>query len=148
MLFGGSTNGPLNLSPAAFSQSWPETPYPHPKASRLSRFYEGVAVTATDATPVARNILQARCEVTTDSIASPVNASISADNSALAVIGQGGWKNRDPTLVVYLLDIDPDADESDQEDGINSYGDFNNIVIEPGPELGCAPRVWQCLHGK
>ena len=44
---------------------WTATPRPHPKSTRLSRFRNDVTTSATDDTPLARTILQARCEVQT-----------------------------------------------------------------------------------
>ncbi|KAL1940225.1 hypothetical protein VTO73DRAFT_9177 [Trametes versicolor] len=135
--------------------AWPDTPHPHPKTTRLSRFREGITTSVTDATPLARTIYQARCEVAADIISCPVSAAIAADSSALALIGAGGWKNRDPMLTIFLLDEhtpataqddkedaakddEGDSDEEDDDDDddggvrICSNTGFRYMVLEPG----------------
>lgn len=61
---------------------------------------------------------------------------ISADCSALALVGAGGWKNRDPTLTIYYLDepaaANADDDEDDDGEEIRSYGGFRRMALEPG----------------
>ncbi|OJT15004.1 hypothetical protein TRAPUB_8447 [Trametes pubescens] len=115
---------------------WPGSPHPHPKTTRLSRFRDGITPSVTDATPLARTIYQARCEVAADTVATPVSAAISADCSALALVGAGGWKNRDPTLTIYYLDepaAAPNDDEDDAErEEIRAYGGFRRMALEPG----------------
>ncbi|KAL1940228.1 hypothetical protein VTO73DRAFT_9180 [Trametes versicolor] len=98
-------------------KAWPDTPHPHPKTSRLSRFREGITTSVTDASPLARTIYQARCEVSAENISCPVSAAIAADSSALALIGAGGYKDRDPMLTIFLLDEQtPTSTQHDRED--------------------------------
>ena len=81
-------------------------------------------------------ILQARCEVTDDSICSPVNAAMSPDYSALVLLSAGGWKNRDPVLSLYLLDDGTAGHEEDddEEESIETitYDEYRCVTIEPG----------------
>ena len=117
--------------PAPWTQSHP----PHPKSTRLSRFRDDVIPSATDATPFARTIYQARCEVTSDTIACPVTSAIASDSSVLAIAGQGGWKHRDPVLSLYLLDegtANPDAGAD--SDGARTYQKplWRFMSVEPG----------------
>ncbi|KAI1797004.1 hypothetical protein LXA43DRAFT_1079300 [Ganoderma leucocontextum] len=114
---------------------WTQSQHPHPKSTRLSRFRDNVVPSATDMTPFARTIYQARCEVTSDTIACPVTAAIASDSSALAIAGQGGWKHRDPVLSIYLLD-EGSADQGggDDEDGADTYQKqlWRFMSVEPG----------------
>ncbi|OSC97741.1 hypothetical protein PYCCODRAFT_1447858 [Trametes coccinea BRFM310] len=106
---------------------WTESRPRHTKSTRLSRFRDGVRPSVTDATPRAQMIYDARCEVAADSFPSPIQAAISADSSVLTIIGQGGWKNREPVLGMYLLDAPP----LDNEGG---GGGFRCMVLNPGLE--------------
>ncbi|KAI9061144.1 hypothetical protein FKP32DRAFT_1605097 [Trametes sanguinea] len=137
-LMGRIGQGPIpqatkdELLPAPWTASHP----PHTKSTRLSRFRDGVHPSVTDATPRARMIYEARCEVAADSFPSPIQAAIAADSSVLTIIGQGGWKNREPVLGMYLLDEpqsqaaqggdDGDDDVGDEDHGerIRTYGGF------------------------
>ena len=137
---------------------WTSSPRPNPKSTRLSRFCDGVATSATNDTPLARIILQARCEIQSDPFPCPIDAKISSDSSALAVISQGGWKHRDPILGIHILDEgegqapprhrddrdkdedgDEDEDEDDEDDddedeGADTYAyqHYRSMVLEPG----------------
>ncbi|KAH9859104.1 hypothetical protein C2E23DRAFT_34630 [Lenzites betulinus] len=114
-------------------QPWPDTPHPHSKSSRLSRFREGITTSITDAAPLARTIYEARCEVAADTIACPVSAAIAADASALALLGAGGWKNRDPILTIYLLDEEaPRTAKGDGGVRICTSAGFRYMALEPG----------------
>ena len=117
--------------PAPWTQSHP----PHSKSTRLSRFRDDVIPSATDATPFARTIYQARCEVTSDTTSCPVTSVIASDSSVLAIAGQGGWKHRDPVLSLYLLDegsANPDAGAD--SDGARTYQKplWRFMSVEPG----------------
>ncbi|KAI0719179.1 hypothetical protein C8T65DRAFT_637110 [Cerioporus squamosus] len=126
--------------PSFLPTAWTVSHSPHPKSTRLSRFRDGVTVSATNATPLAQTILQARCEVSADSVNCPIDAAISSDSSALAVIGQAGWKYRDPTLTVFLLDegkggdretrSTPNSEDGDAETWAHRH--FTSMVLEPG----------------
>ncbi|KAL7278958.1 hypothetical protein ACG7TL_006790 [Trametes sanguinea] len=119
---------------------WTESRPRHTKSTRLSRFRDGVRPSVTDATPRAQMIYDARCEVAADSFPSPIQAAISADSSVLTIIGQGGWKNREPVLGMYLLDALPLDNEGcgggndDNRERIRSYGGFRCMVLDPGLE--------------
>ncbi|KAI0351722.1 hypothetical protein OH77DRAFT_1523848 [Trametes cingulata] len=140
----GRERVPKSVREGFFTKPWPESYRPHPKATRLSRFREGVTPSATAATPPAQMIYQARCEVAGDTFPSPLDAVISSDSSVLAVIAQGGWKHRDPVLGMYLLgepaqaqaghNGQEDEDDEDDEDGerVRSHNGFRGMVIEPG----------------
>ncbi|KAI0671382.1 WD40-repeat-containing domain protein [Trametes maxima] len=113
---------------------WTRSPQPHPKATRLARFYEGVTITATETAPLARTILQARCEVSARNEMCPVNAAIASDSSVLAIAGQGGYKNRDPILTFcYLDDRNRSASGDDDDDGeqVYEYGGFRSTTVDP-----------------
>lgn len=97
---------------------WDPTKLPHPKSSRLSRFRPNVTTSVTDATPLAQIVYQARCEITDDRIMQPSKVAISSGQTCLAVLGAGGWKNRDPMLQCHLLD---------DEDHMN-----NEVCFTPG----------------
>ncbi len=115
--------------------SWTESYRPHPKSTRLARFRDGANTSATDTTPIAQTILQARCEISSDDFPCPVNSAISADSSTLAVIGQGGWKHRDPVVSLYILDEteDNDGGEEGQSSRHSLLGrHYRSVVLEPG----------------
>lgn len=123
---------------------WTATPRPHPKSTRLSRFRNDVTTSATDDTPLARTILQARCEVQSDQFPCPIDAKISSDSSAFVIIAQGGWKHRDPVLGIHVLDEGTgqrtrsvysgrDAN-ADGEEGESTYvhQHYRSMALEPG----------------
>ena len=115
---------------------WTRSQPPHEKTTRLSRFRDNVVPSTTNATPFARTIYQARCEVASDTIACPVNAAIASDSSVLAIAGQGGWKHRDPVLSLYLLD-EGSANQTEghgDEDSRNTYQKklWRFMSMEPG----------------
>ena len=91
---------------------WNPALQPHPKSTRLARFRQDVITSYTAATPLAQTVYQARCEITDTSISSPSRMLISPGQGCLAIIGAGGWKNRDPTLHCFLLD---DADHLEKD---------------------------------
>ncbi|KAI0661809.1 hypothetical protein C8Q70DRAFT_1052118 [Cubamyces menziesii] len=136
MFFGRASGEPTRLTDNQLSKPWPDTPHPHPKTTRLFRFRGGVPVTSTADAPIAQTIYQARCEITSDTLNSPINFAMTANASALAVIQQGGWKNREPLLTVYFLDDEADfagkgkADEDDAE--ILSWHGFRYMGLECG----------------
>ncbi|KAI0368806.1 hypothetical protein BV20DRAFT_998200 [Pilatotrama ljubarskyi] len=93
----------------AKTPSWKTSPRPHPYTTRLSRFREGVPSPASDATPLAQLIYQARAELTAHAINNPCAMDLSSGGSILAMAGAGGYKERDPVLRYILLD-GPDRD--------------------------------------
>ncbi|KZT73090.1 hypothetical protein DAEQUDRAFT_762447 [Daedalea quercina L-15889] len=101
--------------PAALRGTGPWSPdlQAHAKSTRLARFRPDVRTSVTDTTPLAQVIYQARCEIADDRISVPSRALISPGQSCLAIIGAGGWKNRDPMLHCYLLD-DPEHIQKDK----------------------------------
>lgn len=88
-------------------EPWDPVLQPHTKSTRLARFRPGVITSYAAPAPLAQVVYQARCEVTDTSIVSPSRMLISPDQSCLAILGAGGWKNRDPYLHCILLN---DAD--------------------------------------
>ena len=93
-------------------EPWDPALQPHPKSTRLARFRPEVTTSYTAATPLAQTIYEARCEITDTSITSPSRMLISPGQGCLAILGAGGWKNRDPTLHCFLLD---DADHMQKD---------------------------------
>lgn len=87
---------------------WRRARLPHTSSSLLSRFRRPFQMSASDATPRAQMIYEARCEITTESIGIPSKMVISPNGACLAVAGAGGWKNRDPSVYFYMLDDDDD----------------------------------------
>ncbi|KII84429.1 hypothetical protein PLICRDRAFT_46338 [Plicaturopsis crispa FD-325 SS-3] len=87
---------------------WDPAQKPHPNSTPMARFRKDPpTLSATADTPLANIIYQARAQVLSDSIASPIQMAISSGKgSCLALLGMGGWKNRSPLLSYYLLDND------------------------------------------
>jgi WD40 repeat protein len=84
---------------------WKDTTKRHPKSSRLARFRPDIAaLTPTSTSPMAMSVYDARCEVWSMPISSPIRLSLSQSNACLGMNAMGGWKNRSPVLYYYLLD--------------------------------------------
>lgn len=84
-------------------EPWSKSMKPHPLTTRLSRFRFGdVTTSATSDQPLANSIYQARCEITSRSIPSPIGLTISANDTILVTHGMGGYRNRSPTLWYYF----------------------------------------------
>jgi WD40 repeat protein len=84
---------------------WKETNKRHPKSSWLARFRPDIAaLTPTLTSPVATSVYDARCEVWSMPINSPIRLGLSQSDVCLAMNAMGGWKNRSPVLYYYLLD--------------------------------------------
>ncbi|KIJ14224.1 hypothetical protein PAXINDRAFT_116270 [Paxillus involutus ATCC 200175] len=77
---------------------------PHHSSTPLARFRNVSNLTATNSTPTAKLLYQARCEVTCRRTSSPVTLRLNQGGSCLAHLSMGGYKNRDPILTYYLLD--------------------------------------------
>jgi len=109
--------GPL---PTLYKEDPPSLSKPHPSTTPLVRFKSQGRHSATSATPAAQTICQARCEVSSIETNRPAaHLVVGAKSRGLAIIGCGGWKERDPQLAVLLLrDEDPD-DEDDLEPPID-----------------------------
>ncbi|KAI0649447.1 hypothetical protein C8Q79DRAFT_999214 [Trametes meyenii] len=86
----------LLLHDFARTTPWTKSPRPHSLSTRLSRFREGVPSSASDATPAAQLIYQARAQLTIDHVSNPYDMSLSSGGSILAMAGASGWKERDP----------------------------------------------------
>lgn len=82
----------------------------HPKSSPLARFRPDLpTLTATPASPLAIFVSDARCEITSDGITSPIRLQLSQGSSCLAMNSMGGYKNRTPVLNYYIIgDDDPE----------------------------------------
>ncbi|KAI0671413.1 quinon protein alcohol dehydrogenase-like superfamily [Trametes maxima] len=105
---------------------WTKSPRPHPLSTRLSRFREGVPSPASDTTPAAQLIYQARAQLSIDHVSNPYAMSLSSGGSILAMAGAGGWKERDPVLRYYLLDEqdDEDLESVDMEPGLSNVARY------------------------
>lgn len=78
---------------------------PHPNSTPLARFRQNLpTLSATAETLTALHVYQARCEIATEDLFSPVGLRLSTSGSFLAYMGCGGWKNRDPALAVFRLE--------------------------------------------
>ncbi|KAL1940229.1 hypothetical protein VTO73DRAFT_9181 [Trametes versicolor] len=111
---------------------WPETPHPHPKTTRLSLFRKDITPSSTDATPLARTIYQARCEVAADTVACPVSAAIATDASILALIGGSETITQGSNLTIYFLDEQTGVNENGKgAERIVSSGGFRYMVLDP-----------------
>lgn len=77
----------------------------HPKTSPLARFRpELPTLTPTSTSPLATIVYDARCDVSSASIISPINLQLSLGSTFLAVNGMCGFKHRSPGLECFLLD--------------------------------------------
>ncbi|CDO74488.1 hypothetical protein BN946_scf184979.g43 [Trametes cinnabarina] len=101
-LYPGAARPPL--PPFARTASWLRSPHPYPWSTRLARFREGLTSYASDATPLAQWVHEARAELTTASTRSPYSMSMSSGGSILAISAATGYKERDPSLRYYLID--------------------------------------------
>ncbi|OJT15006.1 hypothetical protein TRAPUB_8449 [Trametes pubescens] len=114
-------------------KEWPDTLHPHPKTTRLSLFHESIPTSITDATPLARTIYQARCEVAADTVACPLAAAISTDASTLAVVGAGACSNGNNNLTIYFLDEQTGSNGNDKQgQSISDSGGFRYMALDPG----------------
>ncbi|TCD63392.1 hypothetical protein EIP91_005600 [Steccherinum ochraceum] len=96
-------------------------PKPHENSSPISRFRPGgseIAKRITDATPLAQAVYQARFSAYDISTPTPLSMVLPPNSSCLAIIGAGGWKNRDPMLTYYLLDEEGDWAAFCKMDGV------------------------------
>ncbi|KAK7031267.1 hypothetical protein VNI00_013518 [Paramarasmius palmivorus] len=75
---------------------------PSPLTTPLARFSATSTPLPSSAPPEAVAFAQARCEITSDSSCSPIDLCL--DGRILAELGAGGWKNRDPVLMLYDLE--------------------------------------------
>uniref|UniRef100_A0A0W0FUT0 Putative WD40 repeat-like protein n=1 Tax=Moniliophthora roreri TaxID=221103 RepID=A0A0W0FUT0_MONRR len=75
---------------------------PSPYTSPLARFSLNTPPMPTSPSPEGLSFAQARCEITSETFATPL--SMQLRGNILAVLGAGGWKNRDPVLELYDLD--------------------------------------------
>ncbi|OSC98276.1 WD40 repeat-like protein [Trametes coccinea BRFM310] len=96
------------LPPFARTAPWIRSPHPYLWSTRLARFREGLTAYASDATPLAQWVHEARAQLTTDTIRSPYDMSLSSGGSILAISAATGYKERDPSLRYYLLDEQSD----------------------------------------
>ncbi|KAJ2981402.1 hypothetical protein NUW54_g10879 [Trametes sanguinea] len=87
---------------------WIRSPHPYLWSTRLARFREGLTSYASEATPLAQWVHEARAQLTTDSMRSPYDMSLSSGGSILAISAATGYKERDPSLRYYLLDEQSD----------------------------------------
>ncbi|KAG8745502.1 hypothetical protein FRC10_007849 [Ceratobasidium sp. 414] len=112
----------LNMLEGMTPDAWTDSMKRHPKSSPLARFRPKIpALTPTAANPLAMRVYDARCEVQSAHISSPIDLYMSQDNACLALNAMGGWKNRSPALFYYLLN------------GSEQTVDFpNRHFVEPG----------------
>jgi WD40 repeat protein len=101
---------------------WKATTMRHPKSSRLVRFRPGLpALTPTSTNPLAMSVYDARCEVSSLRITTPIKFRMSQGSSVLALNSMNGFKNRSPGLWYFLL-------ESEKE----PLGFLDGRFLEPG----------------
>ncbi|KAF8598017.1 hypothetical protein BDV93DRAFT_354678 [Ceratobasidium sp. AG-I] len=92
------------IMPKMVPDPWTESMKRHPKTSLLARFRPGIpALTPTPANPLAMSVYDARCEITSSEICSPIKLQISQGGSCLALNAMGGYKNRSPVLSYFIL---------------------------------------------
>ncbi|KIK96032.1 hypothetical protein PAXRUDRAFT_774249 [Paxillus rubicundulus Ve08.2h10] len=99
--------GPLgrsNVPPPRLPDPYGPSQKPHHSSTPLARFKNVSNLTATDSTPTAKLLYQARCKVTCRSTSSPVTLRLNPGGSCLAHLSMGGYKNRDLILTCYFLD--------------------------------------------
>ena len=104
---------------------WVDLEKPHAQSSPMARFRKNAVTvpnTITDAQPAAQAVFQARLATCSDTISSPISFDLPPESACLALIGSGGYKNRDPVLSCYLLD-----DDSEEDDVI-----CRSVTINPG----------------
>ncbi|KAF8598012.1 hypothetical protein BDV93DRAFT_595430 [Ceratobasidium sp. AG-I] len=95
---------PMPPTPKLVADPWNESMKRHPKTSLLARFRPGLpTLTATPANPLAMCIYDARCEVTSSGINSPIELQLTRANSCLAMNAMGGYKDRSPVLSYFFL---------------------------------------------
>ncbi|THH34104.1 hypothetical protein EUX98_g17 [Antrodiella citrinella] len=92
----------LNHSSLQKPASYAALEKPHPDSSPLAR-YRNVP-NFTPPSPLAQAVAQARFSTTSTRIDTPVNIRLPQNSACLALIGAGGYKNRDPELSYFLLD--------------------------------------------
>ncbi|KAG9077498.1 hypothetical protein FRC06_008878, partial [Ceratobasidium sp. 370] len=86
-------------------EPWNDSMKRHPKSSPLARPRPKLpALTPTAANPVAMTVYDARCEIQSEHISSPIKLRLSSGNLCLALNAAGGWKGRSPALYYRLLD--------------------------------------------
>ncbi|KAI0058823.1 hypothetical protein BV25DRAFT_1993944 [Artomyces pyxidatus] len=74
---------------------------PSPQSTPLARFRANLPTIPPNAPPARRAFAEARCEVMEETIAVPMRMQVT--DNVLAVLGAGGWKNRDPSLQLFKL---------------------------------------------
>lgn len=88
-------------------EPWNKTIRPYSGTTPLARFVTGsTPPLATVANPLASLIYQAKCEVSADRICSPIQLCLSSNSSCLTLISAGGYKNRDPVVSYWRVDVE------------------------------------------
>ncbi|KAG8678274.1 hypothetical protein FRC08_017924, partial [Ceratobasidium sp. 394] len=83
---------------------WKDSMKLHPKSSPLARPRPNLpSLTPTAANPVAMSVYDARCEIQSESISSPIKLCLSRGNVCLALNAAGGRENRSPVLYYRVL---------------------------------------------
>ena len=90
---------------------WKKTVRPHPLSTPCARFKEPLTNwVVTNSNERATSVLQARCEIGSGDIHSPIDMVLSSNGNVLALSSMGGWKNRTPYLWYYLPNHEDDYD--------------------------------------
>ncbi|KAF5339697.1 hypothetical protein D9758_014900 [Tetrapyrgos nigripes] len=131
-LFGDMT--PATLPPEAQEivrgpKNWYDLIQPFPNNTPLSRFYGNLpALSYTAATPNATSVLQARCEIASDSIANPIRMALSSGGSMIAIAGASGYKERSPALAYSYIPRDGQGSDLTVHDGKIGLSDIGRHV--------------------
>lgn len=77
----------------------------HPKTSKLARFRHNLPdLTPAPLNRLATSVYDARCQVSSHRISTPIKLRLSEGNNILALNTATGWKHRSPGLFYFLLD--------------------------------------------
>lgn len=83
------------------------TERPHGKTSLMARFQRGTPRSAiTDATPSALAVFQGRFSMSSTRTCMPIQLSLPANYSHMALLQRGGDRQRDPLLTLFQCDVE------------------------------------------
>ncbi|KAF4613677.1 hypothetical protein D9613_007730 [Agrocybe pediades] len=94
---------------------WKRTPQPHALSTPCARFQNPVPQSPPADKEMAASVFQARCEVSSAAITSPVDLALSPNGKIMALSGMGGWKDRQPFVACYFPNQENDTSEDFME---------------------------------